>query len=405
MPYSEIMIRYGELSTKGKNKKDFIRKLRSHVQSAISVFPKVNVKSNHDRMYIELNGEDYEGVKEKLISIFGIQSFSPVLQVDKNMEAIEQAVVQMVTEFYTSGKTFKIGTRRADKDFPLDTMEINREAGAAVIQALPEIEVKMKNPDIMVNIEVRKHGVFLYTHKVKGAAGFPVGTGGKAMLMLSGGIDSPVAGYLTLKKGVEIEAVHFYSPPYTSPQALDKAKDLTAKLAKHAGSILFISVPFTEIQEEIKNKTPDSYSMTLNRRFMMRITDRLREERNALAIVTGESIGQVASQTLESMVAINQVTTSPVLRPLVSMDKTEIIDISKKIDSYELSIQPYEDCCTVFAPQRPATKPNLEEVLRLEEKLDIDALVQRAIDGIKIEKIKVEDSTDHQVNEMFADLL
>lgn len=405
MPYSEIMIRYGELSTKGKNKKDFIRKLRSHVQSAISVFPKVNVKSNHDRMYIELNGEDYEGVKEKLISIFGIQSFSPVLQVDKNMEAIEQAVVQMVTEFYTSGKTFKIGTRRADKDFPLDTMEINREAGAAVIQALPEIEVKMKNPDIMVNIEVRKHGVFLYTHKVKGAAGFPVGTGGKAMLMLSGGIDSPVAGYLTLKKGVEIEAVHFYSPPYTSPQALDKAKDLTAKLAKYAGSIAFISVPFTEIQEEIKNKTPDSYSMTLNRRFMMRITDRLREERNALAIVTGESIGQVASQTLESMVAINQVTTSPVLRPLVSMDKTEIIDISKKIDSYELSIQPYEDCCTVFAPQRPATKPNLEEVLRLEEKLDIDALVQRAIDGIKIEKIKVEDSTDHQVNEMFADLL
>lgn len=405
MPYSEIMIRYGELSTKGKNKKDFIRKLRSHVQSAISVFPKANVKSNHDRMYIELNGEDYEGVKEKLISIFGIQSFSPVLQVDKNMKAIEQAVVQMVTDLYTSGKTFKIGTRRADKDFPLDTMEINREAGAAVIQALPEIEVKMKNPDIMVNIEVRKHGVFLYTHKVKGAAGFPVGTGGKAMLMLSGGIDSPVAGYLTLKKGVEIEAVHFYSPPYTSPQALDKAKDLTAKLAKYAGSILFISVPFTEIQEEIKNKTPDSYSMTLNRRFMMRITDRLREERNALAIVTGESIGQVASQTLESMVAINQVTTSPVLRPLVSMDKTEIIDISKKIDSYELSIQPYEDCCTVFAPQRPATKPDLEEVLRLEEKLDIDALVQRAIDGIKIEKIKVEDSTDHQVSEMFADLL
>lgn len=405
MQYSEIMIRYGELSTKGKNKKDFIRKLRSHVQSAISVFPKANVKSNHDRMYIELNGEDYEGVKEKLVSIFGIQSFSPVLQVDKDMDAIEQAVVQMVKDLYISGKTFKIGTRRADKDFPLDTMEINREVGAAVIQSLPEIEVKMKNPDIMVNIEVRKHGVFLYTHKVKGAAGFPVGTGGKAMLMLSGGIDSPVAGYLTLKKGVEIEAVHFYSPPYTSPQALDKAKDLTAKLAKYAGSIHFISVPFTEIQEEIKNKTPDSYSMTLNRRFMMRITDRLREERKALAIVTGESIGQVASQTLESMVAINQVTNSPVLRPLVSMDKTEIIDLSKKIDSYELSIQPYEDCCTVFAPQRPATKPNLDEALRLEEKLDVDTLVQRAIAGIKIEKIKVEDSTEHQVSDMFADLL
>lgn len=405
MQYSEIMIRYGELSTKGKNKRDFIRKLRSHVQSTISVFPNANVKSNHDRMYIELNGEDYEEVKEKLVNIFGIQSFSPVLQVDKDIDVISEAAVQMVKELYSSGKTFKIGTRRADKEFPLDTMEINREVGAAVIEALPEIEAQMKNPDIMVNVEIRKHGAFLYTHKVKGAAGFPVGTGGRAMLMLSGGIDSPVAGYLTLKKGVELEAVHFYSPPYTSPQALNKAKDLNAKLAKYAGPIHFISVPFTEIQEEIKNKIPDSYSMTLNRRFMMRITDQLREERKALAIVTGESIGQVASQTLESMVAINDVTSTPVLRPLVSMDKTDIIDLSKKIDSYDLSIQPYEDCCTVFAPQRPATKPDLDEVLRLEKKLDVDALVQRAVDGIEIEKIKVEDSTEQQASDMFADLL
>lgn len=405
MQYSEIMIRYGELSTKGKNKRDFIRKLRSHVQSTISVFPNANVKSNHDRMYIELNGEDYEEVKEKLVNIFGIQSFSPVLQVEKDIDAISQAVVQMVKELYSSGKTFKIGTRRVDKDFPLDTMEINREVGAAVIEALPDIEAQMKNPDIMVNVEIRKYGAFLYTHKLKGAAGFPVGTGGRAMLMLSGGIDSPVAGYLTLKKGVELEAVHFYSPPYTSPQALNKAKDLNAKLAKYAGPIYFISVPFTEIQEEIKNKIPDSYSMTLNRRFMMRITDQLREERKALAIVTGESIGQVASQTLESMVAINDVTSTPVLRPLVSMDKTDIIDLSKKIDSYDLSIQPYEDCCTVFAPQRPATKPDLDEVLRLEKKLDVDALVQRAVDGIEIEKIKVEDSTEQQASDMFADLL
>lgn len=405
MQYSEIMIRYGELSTKGKNKRDFIRKLRSHVQSTISVFPNANVKSNHDRMYIELNGEDYEEVKEKLVNIFGIQSFSPVLQVEKDIDAISQAVVQMVKELYSSGKTFKIGTRRVDKDFPLDTMEINREVGAAVIEALPEIEAQMKNPGIMVNVEIRKYGAFLYTHKVKGAAGFPVGTGGRAMLMLSGGIDSPVAGYLTLKKGVELEAVHFYSPPYTSPQALNKAKDLNAKLAKYAGPIYFIAVPFTEIQEEIKNKIPDSYSMTLNRRFMMRITDRLRAERKALAVVTGESIGQVASQTLESMAAINDVTNTPVLRPLISMDKTDIIDLSKKIDSYDLSIQPYEDCCTVFAPQRPATKPDLDEVLRLEKKLDVDALVQRAVDGIEIEKIKVEDSTEQQASDMFADLL
>lgn len=225
------------------------------------------------------------------------------------------------------------------------------------------------------------------------------------MLMLSGGIDSPVAGYLTLKKGVELEAVHFYSPPYTSPQALNKAKDLAAKLAKYSGPIHFISVPFTEIQEEIKNKIPDHYSMTLNRRFMMRITDRLRTERKALAVVTGESIGQVASQTLESMAAINDVTNTPVLRPLISMDKTDIIDLSKKIDSYELSIQPYEDCCTVFAPQRPATKPDLDEVLRLEKKLDVDALVQRAVDGIEIDKIKIEDSTEQQASDMFAGLL
>ncbi len=405
MTYSEIMIRYGELSTKGKNKKDFIKTLRQNVQSALEDFPRAKVEANYDRMYVYLHGEEYEAIKERLQDIFGIQNFSPVRQVDKTVEAMTQAAVDMVSQHYEKGKTFKIGTRRADKDFPLDTPEINREVGAAVIKAIPTIQAQMHSPDIMVNIEVRKDGIYLFTERLDGPGGFPVGTGGSAALMLSGGIDSPVAGYLTLKKGVKVEAIHFYSPPYTSPHALKKAQDLTAKIARFSGPIHFITVPFTAIQESIKKACPDSLSMTLNRRFMMRITDRIRQERGALAIVNGESIGQVASQTLESMVAINEVTSTPILRPLISMDKTEIIELARSIDTYDLSTQPYEDCCTIFAPQKPKTKPDLDEVKKWEEKLDVDALVEEAVAQIEVEKISYQGSKPDSLHQQMSDLL
>lgn len=251
-------------------------------------------------------------------------------------------------DVYHEGLTFKITSKRSDHNFEMDSRELNQYLGSAVFEVLPDIQAQMKGPDVNLKVEIREEAAYLSYENIKGAGGLPVGTAGRGMLMLSGGIDSPVAGYLALKRGVDIEAVHFASPPYTSPGALKKAQDLTRKLTKFSGNIDFIEVPFTEIQEEIKEKVPEAYLMTLTRRFMMRITDRIREERNGLVIINGESLGQVASQTLESMRAINAVTATPIIRPVVTMDKLEIIDIAQKIDTFDISIQPFEDCCTIL---------------------------------------------------------
>lgn len=405
MTYSEIMIRYGELSTKGKNKKDFIKKLKANVKKILDPFPQAELEANYDRMYIYLNGESYQGIASRLQEVFGIQSFSPVRQVEKSLAAMQAAAVKMVQDNYQEGQSFKVSTRRADKDFPLDTLDINRQVGGAVTAAIPSIQVKMKEPDIQINIDLRKDGVFFYTDQIDGLGGMPVGTGGKASLMLSGGIDSPVAAYLTLKRGVELDLVHFHSPPYTSPQALQKAKDLSRIIAKYGGPMHFITVPFTAIQEAIKKECPDSLSMTLNRRFMLRITDRIRQQRGGLAIVNGESIGQVASQTLESMYAINEVTSTPVFRPLLSMDKTEIIDLAKEIGSFDLSTQPYEDCCTVFAPQKPKTKPDLQEVKKWEDRLDIDGLIAEALTQIDSQIMTHDENDTTATAKQISDLL
>lgn len=405
MQYNEVMIRYGELSTKGKNKKAFINRLAQNVKAALHQFPDIKVQADRDRMHLKLNGADSDGVLEALESIFGIQSFSPVMRVERDMEEVKKVAVQMVKELYVPGKTFKIATRRADHEFYLDTNDINSMIGDKVIDNIEGIQVKMKKPDIILRVEVRLNGIFLSSQTILGAGGLPVGTSGKGMLMLSGGIDSPVAGYLAMKRGVEVEAVHFHSPPYTSPRALQKAKDLTAKIAAFSGSLQFIEVPFTEIQEEIKKSVPEGYLMTVTRRFMMRITDRIREQRKGLAIINGESLGQVASQTMHSMIAINDVTNTPVLRPVITMDKNEIIDVAKKIDTFELSIQPFEDCCTIFAPPSPKTKPDLDKARGYEARLDIEGLVQRAMDGIVISKISVGDTLDSQQQDAFSDLL
>ncbi|MDR2465139.1 MAG: tRNA 4-thiouridine(8) synthase ThiI, partial [Streptococcaceae bacterium] len=283
--------------------------------------------------------------------------------------------------------TFKITSKRSDHDFELDTFGLNQFLGKAVFDQVAGIQAKMKQPDLNLRVEVRDDAVYMSFQNIKGAGGLPVGTSGRGMLMLSGGIDSPVAGYLAMKRGVNIEAVHFASPPYTSPAALQKAKDLTQKLTKFGGNIQFIEVPFTEIQEEIKSNVPEAYLMTITRRFMMRISDRIREIRNAYVIINGESLGQVASQTLESMQAINEVTNTPIIRPVVTMDKLEIIEISEKIDTFQLSIQPFEDCCTIFAPPSPKTRPNLEQTRKFEQRMDVDALVERAVNGIIITEI------------------
>ena len=392
--YSEILIRYGELSTKGKNRMKFVSRLANNVREVLTQWPMVSVKSDRDRTHIFLNGADYNPLSEKLAKVFGIQSFSPAIKVEKNMPALEAAVAELMKKIYREGMTFKISAKRSDHDFELDSTALNRELGHTVIETIPYAKAQMKQPDIDLRVEIRLDAAYLSYETIKGAGGLPVGTAGKGMLMLSGGIDSPVAGYLALKRGVEIEAVHFASPPYTSPAALQKAKDLAKKLTVFGGDIQFIEVPFTEIQEEIKNNVPMPYLMTVTRRFMMRVVDEIRARRHGQIIINGESLGQVASQTLGSMVAINAVTTTPIIRPVVTMDKLEIIELAEKIDTFNLSIQPFEDCCTIFAPPQPKTNPKLDHAEKFEARMAIDELVARAVDGMMISRLSNDDSTD-----------
>lgn len=404
MQYSEIMVRYGELSTKGKNRMRFINKLKHNMKHVLSIYPDVSVVADRDRAHIYLNGTDYVPVAESLKQIFGIQGFSPSYKVEKNLETIKKAVQDVMKDVYHEGLTFKITSKRSDHNFEMDSRDLNQYLGSAVFEVLPDIQAQMKGPDVNLKVEIREEAAYLSYENIKGAGGLPVGTAGRGMLMLSGGIDSPVAGYLALKRGVDIEAVHFASPPYTSPGALKKAQDLTRKLTKFGGNIDFIEVPFTEIQEEIKEKAPEAYLMTLTRRFMMRITDLIREERNGLVIINGESLGQVASQTLESMRAINAVTATPIIRPVVTMDKLEIIDIAQKIDTFDISIQPFEDCCTIFAPDRPKTNPKIKNVEQYEKRMDVEGLVERAVAGIKVTTITPQADHD-EVDDLIDDLL
>lgn len=404
MQYSEIMIRYGELSTKGKNRMRFIHKLRNTIQDVLSIYPDVTVTADRDRAHVYLHGTDYLPVASSLKQIFGIQNFSPAYRVEKSVAALITAVQEIMKPIYKEGMTFKVASKRSDHDFELDSLELNQLLGKAIFDAIPTIQAKMKAPDIELRVEIRSEAAYISYETIKGAGGLPVGTAGKGMLMLSGGIDSPVAGYLALKRGVDIEAVHFASPPYTSPGALKKAQDLARKLTKFGGNLQFIEVPFTEIQEEIKEKVPEAYLMTLTRRFMMRITDKIRAQRGGLVIINGESLGQVASQTLESMQAINAVTNTPIIRPVVTMDKLEIIEIAEQIDTFELSIQPFEDCCTIFAPDRPKTNPKIKNVEQYESRLDVEGLVERAVQGITITEMRPQAHKD-EVDEWISDIL
>lgn len=382
----------------------FIGKLRRNIADVLTIFPEVIVTADRDRGHVYLNGADYKAVSEALSNVFGIQTYSPSYKVEKSVPALKKAVQTIMKTVYQPGMTFKVVTKRSDHSFELDSVELNHTLGAAVFEVIPEIQVQMKGADVVLRVEIRTDAAYISHETLRGAGGLPVGTSGKGMLMLSGGIDSPVAGYLALKRGVDIEAVHFASPPYTSPGALKKAHDLTRKLTKFGGNIQFIEVPFTEIQEEIKEKAPEAYLMTLTRRFMMRITDAIREKRDGMVIINGESLGQVASQTLESMQAINAVTSTPVIRPVVTMDKLEIIDLAEKIDTFEISIQPFEDCCTIFAPDRPKTNPKLKNVEQYEARLDVEGLVKRAVAGIVVTEITPEAEVD-QVAELIDELL
>lgn len=403
---TRILIRYGELSTKGRNKKMFTQKLASNIKKALVDFPQVKVIPDYDFMYLDLHEAPEEAVIEKVKPIFGIQSISPVYIVEKDMEVAKKVVLDLLSQEDLEGKTFKIMTKRSDHTFEMDTNQINLFLGDAVLEAFPDIKVQLKQPDITVRIDVRREHLMVSLKTIPGAGGLPVGTSGRVMLMLSGGIDSPVAGYLAMKRGMEIQCVHFASPPYTSPQALEKTKLLAAKIARFGGSIQFLTVPFSRIQEEIKKSVPEAYLMTIMRRFMLRITDELRKNAKALAIANGESVGQVASQTLESMVVINDVTNTPIIRPVATMDKLDIIKVAEEIDTFELSIQPFEDCCTVFAPPSPKTKPKLEKARQYEARLDVEGLIKEAVEGTVIEEITANyttavETTQQEIDDLF----
>lgn len=401
MNYTEITVRYGELSTKGKNRREFIGRLNGNVTKALVGFPKLRIYAKRDRMHLKLNGENDQAVMAQLKKVFGIQNFSPSIRIAKQKDLLKETALAMMGELVAPGKTFKVTTRRSDHEYEMDTNEINHWLGDLILETYPQYHVAMKYPDVELRVEVRQDGMYLSNQTIKGAGGLPVGTAGKAMLMLSGGIDSPVAGYLALKRGVEIEMVHFFSPPYTSESALAKAKELTAKLTPYAGAITFIGVPFTEIQEEVKRSVPEGYLMTVQRRLMLRLAAAIADQRQGLAIMNGESVGQVASQTLESMLAINDVTSVPVIRPVATMDKTEIIGLAEEIGTFDLSIQPFEDCCTIFAPPRPKTKPRLDKARLYEQTLDIEALMQRALERLEITEIH---SNQHFLNVVEANL-
>ncbi len=408
LKYDEIMVRYGELSTKGRNKKTFTDRLGENVRQAFRGIDDVKVHARPDRLHVVLNGADSDVVMDRLHNVFGIQSFSPVLRTEKDFDQAAEAAIKMLAPQLEAGKitTFKVETKRQDHKFALDTFQMNRQMGGALLKAFDgQLKVDVHNPAIIVLVDVRLNGIYLTSQVIPGPGGMPVGTAGKGMMMLSGGIDSPVAAYLAMKRGVSLEMVHFYSPPYTSEQALAKSKELTGVLAKYSGHIRFIQVPFTEIQETIKEKLPEGYLMTVQRRFMLRLAAAIAQKRHGLAVFNGEALGQVASQTMNSMVAINDVTSFPVLRPVLSFDKTEIIKIAEEIGTYDLSILPYEDCCTVFTPPSPKTKPNLEKTRYYEQLLDIDGLVQRALDGIEITDIHAGQEFLNQNQDVFAELL
>lgn len=377
---TNILIRYGELSTKGKNRKYFISKLESNVRKRFRGLKDYVIISKYDRMYIETTKSNEPIMKELLKTVFGIQTFSIVRKVNADYDTIEQEIMNEID--FSKYKTFKVITKRANKQFPLKSDEINRKIATKILQET-DLKVLMKDYDLEVNIDIRKDKAYVYLEKIAGAKGFPVGISGQGLLMLSGGIDSPVAGYLVLKRGVAINCIHFASPPYTSQKALNKVISLAASYLDYIDEVIIYNVKFSEMQLAINKYCDANYSMTIMRRMMYRITQRLAVETGSDIIVNGESIAQVASQTLQSMKLINEVVDLPVIRPVGCLDKLEIIDIAKKIGTYETSILPYEDCCTIFLPPNPVIAPKKGRVLVNEDKFNYESLIDTIMDNIE----------------------
>ena len=381
-----ILIKNGEIALKGLNRSTFEDALVKNIKRRLSPIFKADITKSQSTIMLEplCDNPDMDAAVEAIKRIFGIAGFSRAAACEKDMDVMRKVVVDYLSDTYREVKTFKVEARRSDKKFPLTSPEIARELGGEILSNFPHLKVDVHNPDLVVNVEVREKYTFIHGNQIKGAGGMPVGTSGRATIMISGGIDSPVAAWTMAKRGLVLDAVHFASPPYTSQRAEQKVHELLGKVSKYSGGINLIVVPFTEIQEHIKDDCPEELFTIIMRRMMMRIAVELAKRQGSGAIITGESLAQVASQTLLALGCTDAVATIPVFRPLIGMDKLEIIDISRKIDTFDISIQPYEDCCTVFTPKHPKLRPTLEEVEEAEKALKIDELIKEAVDNVKI---------------------
>ena len=389
-----ILIKVGEIVLKGLNRRQFEDKLLKNIRNTIKHLGSFEVKISQSTISVIPQDDfiDLDEVSDRISKVFGIVTYSRAAQCpEKTLESVMETAVDYLGDTLSETKTFKVEARRSDKKFPYKSPEICREVGAAILRAYPHLKVDVRNPELVINVEIRDYHAYVRGKALRGAGGIPVGTGGNAAILISGGIDSPVAAFMMAKRGVRLTAIHFASPPYTSERAEQKVVKLLRKVAKYSGDMAMYTVPFTEIQETIRRKCPEEYFTLIMRRLMMKISERVAKEHKCSALITGESLGQVASQTIYAIACTDAATTMPVFRPLIGMDKQEIIDISYKIDTYETSIEPYEDCCTVFTPRHPRTKPVLERVIEAEEKGDFDEMIETAIANLKVTYINSKD--------------
>ena len=385
-----ILIKNGELALKGLNRSTFESVLVKNIKRRMQGLGAFVISRSQSTITIEPTeaGFDMDEAVERLKKVFGIAGFQRAAAVEKDMAEILSVAKEYLADTLSEISTFKVEAKRSDKSFPLTSPEISREVGGALLSAFPHLKVNVHNPDRVVTVEVREKKAYIRCNQIKGAGGMPVGTGGKAALLISGGIDSPVAGHMMAKRGIVLDAVHFASPPFTSPQAEMKVHDLLRQVAKYSGDIGLYTVPFTEIQTQIRDNCPEELFTLIMRRFMMRIAERIARREDCAALVTGESVGQVASQTILALGCTDAVVGMPVFRPLIGMDKDEIISRARQIDTFDISIRPYEDCCTVFTPKHPKTRPQISFLEHAEAALDVDALVERAVAGTRFELIK-----------------
>ena len=393
MIYDRILVRYGDLTLKGRNQNMFLKKVQNLTRNKLRDLD-VKLDCTHSRIYVLLNGVDYKEVIKRLDTVSGLSSYSLVCRCDSNIDSINELALKLVKETITKPVSFKVECKRADKTFPLTSLEVPKVTSAYVLKNTNNLTVDVHNPEVTLTIEIRSEGTFLYTEEIKAMGGFPVGVAGRGLLMMSGGIDSPVAGYLAMKQGIEVEVVHFESTPLTSIESAQKVIDLAKKLAIYASNnkIKVYMVPFVKMHQALLNYVDESYNITIMRRMMYRIASRIAKEKEILCLINGESVGQVASQTLDSMFVINNVTNIPVLRPLVTYDKNDIIKISRMIDCFDISIKPFEDCCTVYVPKNPVIKPNLEKCVELESKFDYEKIIDDIVANTKY--LMISNTTD-----------